>query len=54
MQPASGAKVTMLGSKTNLKWKKEGGGFVVSIPESLRKNKPCEHAWVIKVTGISR
>jgi alpha-L-fucosidase len=54
MQPASGAKVTMLGSKTNLKWEKEGGGFVVSIPDALRKNKPCEHAWVIKVTGISR
>ncbi len=54
MQPVPGTKVTILGSKTSLRWQKEGTGFVVTIPENLRKNKPCDYAWVIKVTGITR
>ncbi|MEI7828762.1 MAG: alpha-L-fucosidase [Prolixibacteraceae bacterium] len=52
LQPAKGAKVTMLGSKVTLKWKEEGDGFVVSIPASLQKNKPCDYAWTIKVSKI--
>jgi alpha-L-fucosidase len=53
MQPTKDAKITMLGSKTSLKWKKEGKGFIVTIPENLRKNKPCNYAWTIKVSKIS-
>ena len=52
MHPAKGAVVTMLGSKTKLKWKREGNGFVVSIPENLRKNQPCKYAWTVKVSKI--
>jgi alpha-L-fucosidase len=52
LQPAKGAKVTMLGSKVALKWKAEGEGFVVAIPASLQKNKPCDFAWTIKVSKI--
>jgi len=54
LQPANGAKVTFLGSKVNLKWEKEGKGFVVTIPESLRKTPPCKYAWTIKVSKIHR
>jgi alpha-L-fucosidase len=52
LQPAPGAKVSLLGSKVSLKWEKKGSGFVVSIPESLRKHKPCNYAWTIKVSKI--
>ena len=53
-QPAMNGTVTMLGSKVKLKWKKEGSGFVVTIPESLRKNKPCNYAWTIKISKLSK
>lgn len=49
-KPAAGAGVTLLGSKTRLAWKAEGNGFVVTIPESLRANPPCQHAWVLKMS----
>jgi alpha-L-fucosidase len=52
LQPAPGAKVSLLGSKVSLEWEKKGSGFVVSIPESLRKHKPCNYAWTIKVSKI--
>ena len=53
-QPASSAKVSMLGSKTKLKWKKKGNGFVVTIPASLRNNPPSDYAWTIKVTELKQ
>jgi len=48
-QPAPDAAVTMLGVKEQLKWEKVGNVFVVDIPESVRKNPPCKHAWTIKI-----
>jgi alpha-L-fucosidase len=45
-----GAKVKMLGTETTLKWKKEGGGFTVLIPEKIRKSPPSEYVWVLKAT----
>jgi alpha-L-fucosidase len=54
MQPAKDASVTLLGSKVRLKWKKDGSGFVVTIPENLRKNKPCNYVWTIKVSKIAK
>jgi len=54
LQPANGAKLTLLGSRIRLKWRKDGNGFVVSIPEKLRNNPPCQHAWTIKVSKIKR
>ncbi len=50
--PAKGAKVTLLGSKTRLKWVKDGQGFKVLIPEKLRNNLPCNYAWSIKVSKV--
>lgn len=50
-QPTSGAKVTILGSKEKITWKATGGGFEVTIPESLR-NQVAPHALVIRVSKV--
>ena len=52
-QPGKKAKVTLLGSSKRLKWRKDGEGFVVTIPEELRNNPPCKYAWAVKVTSIN-
>ena len=42
--------VQLMGSKKSLKWvKAPKGGMLVTIPESLRKNPPCEHIWCLKI-----
>jgi alpha-L-fucosidase len=51
-KPSKGARVTMLGTNINLKWKESGTGFIVFLPEKLRNNPPCEYAWVISVEGV--
>ncbi len=51
LQPADGAKVSLLGGG-NLRWKKDGDGFVVTIPEKWRKNPPSNYVWTLKVTGL--
>jgi len=52
--PVKDAKVTMLGYDKELKWKKVGKGFEVSIPSKLRKNPPSDYVWTIKVSQIER
>ncbi|MFI1744248.1 alpha-L-fucosidase [Thalassobellus sediminis] len=54
ISPKKGAKITMLGSKTKLKWKKFENGFKVIIPESLRNNLPCKEAWTLKINKVNR
>ncbi|MCX6169382.1 MAG: alpha-L-fucosidase [Ignavibacteriales bacterium] len=44
-------KIALLGSKNKLKLEKIGTEFIVRIPESLQKDPPCEHAWVIKISS---
>ncbi|MCO6478313.1 MAG: alpha-L-fucosidase [Phaeodactylibacter sp.] len=51
-RPAPGAEVTLLGAKEPLKWKKEGNGFTVSIPDEVRKKPPCRYAWTISVSEV--
>jgi len=51
---SSSTKLSMLGSNKRLKWKKEGNGFVVTFPETLRSNVPCDHAWVVKANKIEK
>ncbi len=48
LQP--GARVEMPGTGTTLKWQKNGNGFVIYIPEKIRKSPPSKHVWVFKVT----
>ena len=50
--PAKGALVTLLGSNKKLKWLKDGDGFKVTIPNSLRYKPPCDYAWTIKVSEL--
>ena len=49
-QPEKNAQIMMLGSKMQLEWEAVGKGFVVNIPELLRKNAPCKYSWVLKIT----
>jgi len=51
-QPADGAEVTLVGTRARLPWKAEGKGFAVTIPDELRANPPCQHAWAIKVSRV--
>ena len=41
-------KVTMLGTKASLSWKKTSEGTVVKIPAALRKSLPCDYVWCLK------
>ncbi len=52
--PAGNAEITMLGVKGRLKWENTGKGFTVEIPEPIRKNPPCNHAWVLKIDKIQQ
>ena len=49
-QPGKNAQIIMLGSKIKLEWEEVGNGFVVHIPESLRKKASGMYAWVLKIT----
>ena len=50
MQPVRNADISMLGVAEKLNWNKAGNGFAVKIPESVRKNPPCQYAWAIKMS----
>jgi alpha-L-fucosidase len=44
----------MLGVDGELRWKPDGNGVVIDIPESIQQNPPCENAWVIRISRIRR
>ncbi len=44
-------KITMLGSTGTLKWKPEGNGISVKIPESIRNHPASQYAWVLKISN---
>jgi alpha-L-fucosidase len=46
------AKLNILGSKTSLKWTNTEKGVKIFIPESVRKNLPCDLAWAVKISEI--
>ena len=45
-----GARVNMVGGNTNLKWNSAGKGFIIDIPEKIRKSPPSKYVWVMKVS----
>ena len=49
VHPADGASVAMLGADRPLAWRWVDGGLRIELPDDLRNNRPCEHAWVVKV-----
>ena len=54
LQPAEGATVSLLGAVGELTWEAAGTGFIAAVPESLRSNPPCDHAWAIKISAVRR
>lgn len=44
------AKLTMPGTTAQLKWQKNEKGFLISIPEKIRKSPPSKYVWVVKAT----
>ena len=53
VQCRDGAAITMLGVEQPLRWARTGdsgaGGLTVEIPPGLAQNRPCEHAWVLRI-----
>lgn len=52
VQPKKGSKITVLGTNTELPWKFDSAkGIAITLPENLQQasNRPCEHAWVLKM-----
>lgn len=47
--PRRGSKVNMLGIKQALRWEGIGKGFVIQLPDSIRMNLPCMHAWTFRI-----
>jgi alpha-L-fucosidase len=45
-QPKTGAIATLLGGG-KVSWKAFGKGCVITLPASVKKNPPCQHAWVV-------
>lgn len=43
-----GARVKMLGTTSSLKWKKTDTGFIINIPEKIRKSPPSKYVWVME------
>jgi alpha-L-fucosidase len=53
-QPAPGSAVYLLGYDTPLSWESNGPGMLVRIPEILRNNPPCKHAWVLRIEQVNK
>jgi alpha-L-fucosidase len=45
------SKIEMLGYDKPLEWIKSDEGISVKIPTQMQdeKNRPCEHAWIVKI-----
>jgi alpha-L-fucosidase len=51
INPVSGSKIMMLGTKDELEWKESGVGIKITIPNRLQNinKRPCRYAWVIRI-----
>ncbi|MCK5456112.1 MAG: alpha-L-fucosidase, partial [Melioribacteraceae bacterium] len=54
INPTKGAKIKLLGSKTNLKWERLNSGFKIIIPEKLRNDPLSKYAWTFKVSSVEQ
>jgi alpha-L-fucosidase len=52
----TGAEITMLGVEKPLAWTQDDKRLEIVIPQQLQDclNRPCEHAWAIKISAIAR
>jgi len=53
INPAKGAKISLLGYKGNLSYKRVGNGVLVTLPPSFVKNPACGYAWALCVSGVN-
>jgi alpha-L-fucosidase len=52
VRPKDGSRVSLLGAKAELHWKFDSAsGTTITFPEELQQpvNRPCEHAWIVKI-----
>jgi alpha-L-fucosidase len=52
VHPRIGSRVMLLGSNEELRWKFDSAsGTTITLPENLQQpsNRPCEHAWTLKI-----
>jgi alpha-L-fucosidase len=47
-QPRTGSEVRMIGFAEPMAWEKNANGFTLQIPEAVRSNPPCDHAWTFR------
>jgi alpha-L-fucosidase len=53
IQAAKKAKLSILGTSEDLKWKNTKEGLKIEIPEKIRKNLPCDLAWAVKISAVN-
>jgi hypothetical protein len=51
IQAARDSKIQLLGYGKPMEWVNSEGGTLVKLPNQLQDagNRPCEHAWVLKI-----
>jgi len=54
LRPEPGSEVHMLGVERALTWRLENGEVIVRVPRSVRSSPPCQHAWTLVFTPVSR
>jgi alpha-L-fucosidase len=49
--PGVGSEIEIVGTGKTVPWEKRGKGFMVIIPEEIRKDVPCDYAWTFKISN---
>lgn len=55
VRPRAGSRVRLLGSNVELSWRFDSDrGTTVTLPDNLQQadNRPCEHAWTLKIEPV--
>jgi alpha-L-fucosidase len=42
--------IQIFGSDASAEWERSGRKIKIYVPESIRKNPPCDFAWVFKIS----
>ncbi|HEY6902057.1 MAG TPA: alpha-L-fucosidase C-terminal domain-containing protein, partial [Puia sp.] len=49
-KPKPGSKITLLGTKTNIKWRQDGRKMIITVPPALQGRPIREHAVAFKIS----
>ncbi len=51
VKPTKGSKIELLGHSNSLEWIDSNEGVIIKLPIQLQneKNRPCEHAWIVRI-----